>query len=322
MSYVQQNISDINDIPGMIVSFANARGWTTGASSVTVPGGRTFDLSTNKAGTPVDGVHKLIITDNADASRKLHVNSPQLAGTSGSPTMKAPTKLHMFGNNTPWTNTVPYIAVVVEYGFNNYRHFYIGKINKRGSFTGGDILSGNFHGWNSTSGAVNWTDSMNRRLFGAFFSGDENASGGVVVDHTDNINVWRKFRFFSTQSDRFLDLEGKEVFGGHGDGINDPLVKASYASFSASTILVPVNLYGSDGDDGVNFTIHPIGHVEGASLCDMRNIEVGDSVLVGSQTWRVFPEFRKSTEVSYTKTQGFYWDNELSYMTGIAYRED
>ena len=320
MTYQVQTVSSVGDIPSIALAFAAARGWTTTSTELTVPNGRKFEISALTNGDPYAGKHRVIIKDSLDPTNRFtSVASPQLGGTEFAPIIKNPTKIHMFGNNIPYSPT-PYIAIVIEYGFNLYRHIYIGVTVKSGNYTGGEIIAGNhfpsnLYGSNSTP----WYES--RLLFrghhGRNYGNSYIGSGGVNIVHVENPIPFRKFKFDGL----LTDLLGNEVFGGEGDGINDTLIKKSYASFAAATVLVPVNLFCPNASEGANYNIRPIGWVEGVCMVDMKNLEVGQSILVGSQTWRVFPQFRKSSAQVASLDGGYYFADETSYNSGLAYRE-
>ena len=143
MTYSAQVVTAVTDIPSAISAFAFARGWTQASDTITRPGGgRAFDIRATIAGTN-NREHRVFIEDNLDPTGRLvWTQMPWIDGVSGNPVVLTPTKLHLFGNNTPWAPE-PFIACVIECGYNHYRHLYIGNAVKAGSYTGGELFCAN-----------------------------------------------------------------------------------------------------------------------------------------------------------------------------------
>lgn len=333
MAYSEQTATVITDIPALISAFAEARGWTRSGNTITRPGGgRSFTISATIGGTN-NREHRLFVTDNAAAARRCWTQLPWVDGVSGNPFVLVPTKVHLFGNDDPWDEE-PWIAAVIECGYNHYRHVYIGNIAKLGNYTGGEIICANLFQftYSGGSGSVSYESDNNQYLFSARHertSAANDAVGGANIVHADNANPWRIFNGpASTNSG--TSFNGTEILGGAMDAINSGLVRRGLSDFAGSNILVPVNLYVPDSTNfGSDVRFRPVGFCPGVRMVDMRGLEPGESIQVGNQDWRVFPEFskRSAQSIGYGTSRpdggagGYYPPYETSYMVGLAYPE-
>lgn len=332
MAYSEQTVTSVLDIPAIAVAFAGARGWTTSGTTITRPGGgRSFNISAAITGTN-SREHRVLVTDTLDSTRACWSQMPWVNGTAGNPFVLTPTKVHLFGNDTPWSEE-PWLAIVIECGFNHYRHIYIGNVVKIGEYTGGEIISANTFRFDASSvpgNSVSFTNTSNRYLCSAknaLSGGGPNSVGGVNIVHANNANTWRRF-LGPTGSTPQTAFSGTEVFGGASDNISGGLVRRGVSDFAGSNILVPINLYCPDSSNfGADVRFRPIGHCPGVRMIDMRGLEPGQVIDVGNANWKVFPEFSKRTvqSVLYSTSRpdggagGFYSSFETSFMLGLAY---
>jgi hypothetical protein len=321
MTYSIQSVSALSDIPAAVVAFAVARGWGSGgAANIVHPiTGQSYTMS-------ISGDR---FTISASGGKDATFRLPYTLGTYPSgPVVSLPSQLHMFGNNSPYTSpdSEPYLAFVVECGYNLYRHFYVGSLVRAGDYTDGDLLACNnfYEGESSFLTSVSYLYEGHRFLFGGYSSNAQNG-GGAKITHVDNPITWREFDcpMDGGSSANYTEnqLDGSEIFGGNRDGTNDGFVYRGHADYGAAQILIPVNLYVSKGDLGLNYRIIPVGHASGVRLVDMKNLSPGQQVSIGSDDWRVFPEFSKSATTTITRSSGAWWPAESSYNLGLAYRE-
>lgn len=323
MTYLVQAVAAISDIPANIVAFAVARGWTSGgAGNIVNPStGQSFTITTT-------GLATLSIAA-AGTAIIASLRVPYLAGVyPASPVISLPSQIHMFGNNSPYTSpdSQPYISCIIECGYNQYRHIYIGSIVRAGDYTNGDLFSvNNFYEQLSGSAEsnVSYLNTINRFLFGAYTI-NAKAGGGARISHADNPITWRDFVCLTTlqgNNDVGPTLDGTEIFGGNRDGCNDGLVYRGHADYGAAQVLTPVNLYASKADLDANYRIIPLGHASGVRLVDMKNLSPGQQITIGADSWRVFPEFSKSASLTFSHALNVFWAAETSYNLGLAYRE-
>jgi hypothetical protein len=294
MAYQVTNITALTQIPAIVATFAAARGWTVAGSVYThesIPGAlpMTLSASTTEVSWSGSGTPRAIFT------------SPNLF-----PANPTPQKLHLFG-------TQDYLAIVVEFSLNTYRHLYFGYLDKIGTFTGGECL-GATSPQSSTSSRQVFSETVHQFLFNGIQTRRVAAdSGGVRIVHPNNAIPWRFFR-----SSSLADY----AVGGFSDGLNDQEVASGFAPQLGKVVLSPINLYcpklpGSD-------TLAPVGAPQGVRHVNMRDIVPGAQVLVGGTNYRVFPAFSKRVELipgTPTPTPNFP-TFETSYYLGYAYREN
>jgi hypothetical protein len=333
--YVEQAVSSLGAIPAHVATFAAARGWGTVGVTLTRPGGgRSFTLQAS------DDENRLTVFDAADsANRRANIRRPLLGGGLDTPVEFAPTKIHMFGDTEP----EPFIAVVVEFGFNYYRHLYIGNMVKKGSYAGGEVICGNGPIDTAVSflgASQSYKSTYNKYLFsarhrhnndqpshdaGVAFVGAQ--AGGVNVVHASNLASWRRFDGPEGGNNVANSFDGTEVFGGAADNFMLGLLQRhGRAEFGAASVLNPINLFCPAGDLDADYRIRPIGHPAGVFAVNMVGLNPGQQIVLGTQHFRVFPEWRRTLTESFARggggANGFYFLDETSYMLGLAYPED
>ena len=316
MTYSVVPVSNITDIPVAISNFAVGRGWSSsGGGVITNPvSGQTYTVTAGSGLVTAAATGTAVV-----AAAKRPFVGPDVIGVG-----YEPTQVHLFGNNSPYASpdSEPYIVCVIEFEYNRYRHFYFGGIVKAGGYTHGDLFSCNNHSeFFSSVTSLNFESSRQRNLFRGFCNGTRQG-GAAKITHVNNANTWREFSGpISTCPGFQTVMDGTEIYGGNCDGINDGRVYRGSVNFGSAQLLVPVSLYMSKGNLGVNYRFIPVGHVSGARLVDMFNLTPGQQCLIGGTAWRVFPEFRKSTARTVSKVGTDHWSEETSHFCGLAYKE-
>jgi len=316
MTYTVANISALTDIPPLVHAFAGTNGFTvTGSTSapiVSLSGKIAFQLSTTMGTYD----HDLKWTGQSVATSTARIRSPKLNGTISAPVTSIPSKVHLFSDGT-------FIHIVVEYGFNSYRHLYYGHMDILGGYTGGEVIAGSSFNNSSAylSYPIDYRHVANQYLFTSNQSGLALADcGGVNVNHADNPTPWRRFRGPSSgvASDGFT---GVEALGGFKDDVNDGYLARGFATYAGVNLLVPINLYTPLGS-GSSVDHIPIGRPAGIRMVNMTGIEPGEQLTIGSENWRCFPAFRKSDAQSVAGTPSGWGVSETSYVVGYALLED
>jgi hypothetical protein len=315
--YQEIAVSSVADIPAAIASFANTVGWTVSGLNLTRPGGGDqFTLFHTIAGTN-NQLKDVGVMRAADNTHKAYCRSPRLNGSSGDlPFVPNPSKIHCIGGLTP----EPYIGVVIEFGFNLYRHLYIGNMEKLGSYTGGEVFSAsNFPDTNSSLAfTINYLNNFSvQNLFsGSHVYEVALNSGGVKVLHADSAVTWRKFKG-AVGFGQHLGQTTESVWGGFNDSYNDALLARGKSTYAGAGILVPINSFVARvGGADPYFTM--IGRPAGVRLVRMDGIDPSQAIEVGNKVWRCFPQFRKSD--SSIVSRGSWWNaTESSYLVGLAY---
>ena len=279
MSYAQQTITDISEVPAAIATFAQARGWGKTGNVITrpgvYPGGEPAAMDIELAYLKnANGPrrHRIIVRDPAAAAVRWSWTSlPELGGADyNSGSVLTPTKLHLFGNDDPWDEETPggvphpWIAAVIECGYNHYRHVFIGNMVRAGNYGGGEVFCTNHFGqevYNDTQPSEEFNGTSQKYLFEANCQAsrgngpgwNDNATGGVRVVHADNPVPWRRFQLTNPRTNQtMLYLPNNCAFGGMGDGPNDGLLKRGMSEFAGAEILTPFNLFAPNGADGAD----------------------------------------------------------------------
>jgi hypothetical protein len=323
MAVQEVAISAMSDIPPLVRQFAIDNGWivsgTTAQPIIQHPslvGAVPFTLRALVDGTTTGMRNRLQWLATVGTAVAANMFGP-MRGTAGTPTFVAPTKLILFSGLLP----EPYLAIVVEFGFNLYRHLYLGNMEKNGAYGGGEVIAGSIWGNQWTSTVIPWDDITVHQYPFSSYQGTMAASGagGVRIEHADNPTPWRSFFTTSTVTPQSnLTLAAAGVMGGFRDSVNDIYMARGKNSFAGASMLVPINLYAVRPS---NMLSH-IGRPAGVRMINMENIEPATSLTVGSKTWRCFPAFRKSSATSIARPVTSWPPDETSYYVGYAYQEN
>lgn len=316
MAYQQVTVAAITDIPAAVATFAAAHGWTVSGQNYRYGTGVQFTLSATITGYN----HELKWTATSDArvTSSAAIRSPKLKGTATVPEVSIPSSVHLFTSATPQ----PFLAIVVEYGFNSYRHLYLGYLDKLGVFNGGEVISAaNFLQPSQGSGTktITYRDTPVQYLFGSHQQAYNNtACGGALVDHASNAVPWRTF--YGPTGGGMGNILGTEVLGGFKDDINDAYIARGRSSYAGINLLVPINLYISQGlGSAANYA--PIGNPAGVRSVHMLDLDPKSSILIASDEWMCFPALSKNVE-SLTQSANSWPPAETSSNIGYAYRKN
>lgn len=320
--YQQFAVAAVTDVPAVIATFAQSIGWTIpAANTVQRPGGgEQFAISASITGAGTSLRHRVFVTRVSNPAHRVFTESPMLNGSAAGPAIPSPSKLHMIGGLLP----EPYIAAVIEYGFNLYRHIYIGNMEKLGAYSGGEVISANLPNFSGSTSNFTLDHNTNRYLFcgrnDVYATAADN--GGVNVVHADNPNPWRTFKAAWSLAGTIGGTVPSEasVLGGYTDGPNDPYLSHAKSAYAGSQVLVPINLWCPKGVNP-DMRYVPIGRPAGVRQIRMDGLDPGSSVEVGNKVWRVFPELSK--KILQAVSRGTYYAaEESSYFAGLAYLEN
>lgn len=345
MTYSVSAISSVNEIPALLKSFADTLGYTTttvSGTSVTVKHptytpAKVFTVSALITGSAATLRHQIAVACSAAGATTAIAESPKMnpsgVDSAGSVVVSLPTKIHLFGKLAGGASdpAESFIAGVIEYGFNLYRHFYLGYIEKVTAFDGGELTTGSaFQPVGRPAQTVSYMDNDDTIYP---FSANTNVNGdagngGAYIDHVGNAVPWRLFSSAASTGSQTLDTflatyGGSMILGGIKDSINTGYLACGKSPYAAAQMMAPVNLYIGKRIAGAQY-FQAVGRVAGARMVNMEDLEPGVEVAVGTQLWRVFPVFAKSAVKStaytiYTTANGFPAMN-TSYYLGMAYK--
>lgn len=352
MAYQEYAIASLDDIPATVAAFATDLGWNVtyaGGKPVLkhpdylgdgLPGGPGFQLgverpsSNGQNGAPnnigyadkfVDLVWRFTTGETTDGAV---MRSPLFGNLENRPAPKVltPTKLFLIGMMSP----APYIAIVVQFGYNLYRHLYMGFMEKEGVYENGAVISAHNGDMNNTNRDRYWLwHGYQQFLFSGFNTwGAVGQNGGVYVDSPTLTQKWRRFRsngMTSNPANFYQQLNGSEVFGGMRDGQAHAMVTKGKNSFAGAQVLVPMNLFVTRmlADE---YRLKPIGRPPGVRMVNIAELEPEAQVEVGGEQWYSFAANSKQND-NYNRR--FYQSNdvrsdfvmqETSYNLGYAYR--
>lgn len=344
MAYSVHNISQITDVPALVGAFAAANGFDANLSSPNAPIIRCPGDS-NSVEESIEWVIQALISgtnnqnhdcwwaearggSNSIADDDIaRVTSPKLAtgaATTANPTVSLPTRLHIFGTAVATDN--PFIACVIEYGFNSYRHLFMGKLDARGGITGRDVIACAGGPRVAASTTRGWTDVGAGNTLGSGYSDQQGTGnyGGALCVHASNAQSWRRFDTAGNNSTPLDEYTQQMIVGGFCDGFNDGYVVNAKAAFAGMNILFPINLYACEPISGnTDTSFVPVGRLPGVRHVNMQDLEPGQQITVGNETWRVFPWTTKREENSMPPGSGVNWPQyETSYYFGYAYLEE
>jgi len=317
--YSTHAIASVLSIPALLATFADTLGWTADTSSPDQPiisapftGSVPWRVRASEAGTSKDVVVEAVNTPSVTSS--LFARAPIINGAALNPTA-----VSFIGGLTP----EPYIAIVVKYGADYYRHLYIGYVEKIGDWTGGEVISGTqgpiaatvaTHSYIPEAGGVRYLGNARQTVSAA------NVSGGVRLAHADSSTNFRSFRA-PTNSTALTGFTQDNVIGGFGDAINDGYLARGRSPFAGVQPLVPINLYAPIPIIG-DTSFRPIGHMSGVRLVNMADIAEGAVIEIGGESWRCYPALRRSLATTMPPGTGNWRQYETSYMVGYAYRDE
>lgn len=364
MLFREANISNYAEALWPIQSFAQDLGFyaatsgskltlraqaTTGAGSPRPAPQHYFVIETNSAGE-FFGLH---LAEGVSTVHSQSIDHYRVRAQDGVSDL-TPSKVTMFGFHPTgaWTQGQknPWIALVFTYEFNYYRHVYLGHMDRAGGYTGGEVMSiANGPDYRVPAYGipvptpVKQRDSAFAHHFGAnnkmASTGPNPTLPGVPLVHVAHANNPYPYRPLTALS--FYDtgnavlgpaeplpggvMPGWPAFalGGFGDGPNDPLMEMSHGEACNAHILTPINLYMTD----LSGRYVPLGSPAGIRFANMRDIAPEQSIAIGNDLWRVFPEIHRSVEpltrATMDTTDGLGQKRrQSSWLVGYAYPEN
>lgn len=344
MAYEVHSITAITEVPALVGAFAASIGWEADLTAPSTPilrrpQGGDSNSGSNSSFEAADAIPFRVSASVAGSTHSLSVAAYQydedsnsgvaqlLAGAAvfsspivgaTTPAVVLPTQVHLIGALSP----EPYIAIIVEYGTNLYRHMYIGNMEKVGDYEGGEVIATS-DGPGSSSQSRTYYDLDMKYLFGGRQVRRAAAeAGGVHVRHTDNAYPWRFFRAsVATSGTPLLSFPANSVIGGYNDAINDGYMARGRSPFAGQQMLSPINLYNADPIIGdVEFV--PIGKPSGVRHVNMQDLQPGAEIVVGGLLWRVFPSHARRFETVMPESTGVGVNPpefETSLWVGYAY---
>jgi len=240
------------------------------------------------------------------------------------------TKLHMFGGTE---GDATWIAGVIEYTYNRYRHFYVGRIDRYGDYNDGIVLSvSNYRNYATIrDDFANFDSTKHRHLFSGYDQPYSSLKrrphcGGLLLSHADDPHTWRYFDGaegggYPPDTDGYGT--GQEVFGGPGDGPVDGWIRSGYAPTGSASLITPITLFGNYDDGAGGRFYRALGRPLGVGVVSMKNLVAEQQIQIGTENWRVFPSAHLNLSMRKgTGSYPTYWTwEEPTGLVGFAYKE-
>lgn len=224
------------------------------------------------------------------------------------------TSYHFFENDA----SPAYIHVVVQSSPNIFKHFGFGEINKFGDWTGGEYCYGYYQGTGANQNAISSTTC---NLFDGVFAGNFASTGQrsatmhveglpnqAVGDKWGAVNGSRLFTNLASNTDGNGNALAP-LLGGFRGG---PVARW-WGHFSGSNSIgflpgYPIHCWHYDI---ANARARFLGNLPDIRGVDLRNFGQEEEVVVGSDTWVLFPSGRRTSDNVSFRT----------YFQGVAYKK-
>jgi len=202
--------------------------------------------------------------------------------------------------------TADYLHLVTEVASGQFRPFFIGTLDKRGAvYDGGQYVSG-FRGYSNGSHPSHYAVNNSSAYYpftdetSDYYPG---LSSKVRVDNQDGSPSPTWFAFSRDYSNyRVMGLGRGYASYYHPSAM---LVETSANALTGGTLLIPCTIYTVGAENRTRM----IGEVPDFRVCRMDYLSAGDTVVVGSEQWRVFPPIERTAS-----------DSQGSGMVGYAYK--
>lgn len=276
--------------PGDLISklrtFAIANGWTigltSGSSPVFINAARGIYFSV------VTGADYIFIKGatghSTGAAWDAQPGTPSgMVATTQVNDCAGPHKLYYF------FGTEQYLHVVIETVTNKFKHFVMGQLEKNSTYTGGAYVDGSYHEMQTiTSPPMNFPDDLGHRyLFDATGSGTFGGTGRIRVDIDGKTNNWMGYGAAGVASVETNSIKG--VTRGT-SSLMSAMHLASPNAFNQRTVLSPILLAAARGSGLYSL----IGAPKDMRLVNMKNLNPGEIMVIGSDEWYVFPHIQKT----------------------------
>lgn len=219
------------------------------------------------------------------------------------------TNLYMMSDDAGSGGT--YVHVIIEFSAGQYRHFSFGLIDKRGTWTGGSYAVA--HHWdNSASNNDAPLDTRHTFLWEARHTFTNGEPGTLHVEDLPGQNASSQWGIFWAGTAPGNDSNSNprvNIVGGVRDGPNTIFTFFGAADSNGFVPLVEIPLFYRNLSPSPD-EWYLLGYAPGVRLVNMRNLSPAEEIVIGSNTWKIFPWVRKRFQQD---------NNEESHNHGIAY---
>lgn len=321
MAYQLTTATSIDDMLNTIATFATGLGWTVDRNNTFTSGANTRRILTiSRAGADYAHFASELATTKLTLHTMRSVGVATTLDLLSQPSRSTYSQTNLLSAG-PYVNfwlfgesgSNPYIHCVVEHASGRYRHFGIGELIKKGTWTGGSYCHGTF--WNQTA---NFTDLISSTQHFCPFddvaqsSGSNN--GAIRCDECD-----ATANAISGVDNRYLTYEygisRRAMTGARGSApggilyMHEAMGTQDYcfSNYNQRSHLVHYSHFISAASGYYRYIGEPPA-IRGANIDPF---QAAEEFTVGSDTWKIFPLIRK----------GVYVDLEMSNYLAIAYKK-
>lgn len=325
MAYLQTTAVSVSDILDSIATFATSLGWTVARNNTYTSGATTQRiLSLSRVG--FDYAH---FASNLSASHTeiLTMRSISFSGAgalstepekSTAPrtnliTAGAYVNLWLFGDS----GTSPYIHCVIEHAAGRYRHFGIGNLVKKGTWTGGGYNHCTF--WEPAA-ASSIDSGSHVRPFSEFTSAAASSNHSIRCDDADRIvgtvsGVDNRYAIYNPS----MNNSNYVATGLHTTSYTSPMmyvygmgyVTHTISSYNQRVSLINISNFVTRAAGYMTY----IGDTPDVRAVNTAPFQAGEEYTIGSDVWKIFPMIRTGTG------SGSGDENSWSGFAGLAYRK-
>lgn len=212
-----------------------------------------------------------------------------------------------FATGDPTLSEEPLGLYAVIKGANGqYRHFGLGRLNKVGTYEGGEFVYGHMQEEGPGAAALSTSHSM---LLDGLYRGD----GHGATVRTEDLEAQADDTVLYSQMTQLTSASLEQGSGGFRGGIfSAPWGLVSGQASDVFQPMYPIVAMHRNPDYKMQPTLTPLGAMDGVAGVDITNIDAEARRRVGSETWIFFPAALKTTDDVDGRTNNI----------GVAYRID
>ena len=198
------------------------------------------------------------------------------------------------------------LYAVIKGASGQYRHFGLGRLNKVGTYEGGEFVYGHMQQQGPGAAALSTSHSF---LLDGLYRGE----GHGATVRTENLETQADDAVLYSQMTQLTSASLEEGCGGFRGGIfSSPWGLVSGQASDLFQPMYPIVAVHRNPNYKMQPTLTPLGSMEGVAGVDITNIDAEARRRVGSETWIFFPAALKTTSDVDGRTNNI----------GVAYRID
>ncbi|HGM5672799.1 TPA: hypothetical protein ACKPY8_004145 [Pseudomonas aeruginosa] len=298
MAYFTGTANNPSDLLGKLRTHAETLGWVTDRASASewlchnADGYWSFNAGSNQWQLAGNTGFDNALAWNAQPGNSVQNNpysskQPTVAQLSGGPF----TRYHLFA-------TAAYLHLHVEIAAGQFRPVMIGSLNKRGvEYSGGQYVCGSV----IYQAGQMLTSSWSCHPFDGYHV--RYSDGGCVlrVDGLDGgpSPDWLPFDYTTNIPRRVIGPGRGNYRSQYHPDVG--LIDASANELNSSTTTVPCAIYAFGAQQRSRY----VGEVPDFGICNMAFLAPGDPLVVGSDTWRVYPLLQRGTATDFDSTSAW-----------------